>query len=102
LALLKHFSSECLTPSGIQLSIPTLLFAHGNSSNDVPMILLANTMKDKQDQRLGGSLWVGEYNQIAGNSLARVSVLQQGIIQLAELLKTMGWCAPRLGSSSRN
>lgn len=58
-----------------------LVFAHGNSSNDLGMIKLANQMRAVQG--LGGSFWVGGDSKIAMGSFEKVEDLQQGIIALA-------------------
>jgi hypothetical protein len=65
--------------------------AHGNSSNDLPMLYLANKMKSEHRNRLGYSFWVGEVSDVASYSFRNVDTLQHGVIGLAGHVKSIGW-----------
>jgi hypothetical protein len=66
-----------------------ILFAHGNSSNDLPMIQRAYKMKNKDKDSLGESFWVGVQSDIAGFCFKDVNTLQKGVIGLAEYVKSL-------------
>jgi hypothetical protein len=68
-----------------------ILFAHGNSSNDLPMIQLAKSMKSEDRRKLGQSSWVGGVSDIASHILRDVDTLQQGVVGLGRYVKNIIW-----------
>ena len=65
-----------------------LVFAHGNSSNDRPMIELANQLRAQQG--MGCSFWVGGLSKDAMYNFETVEELQQGVIALARRVGRVG------------
>lgn len=79
-----------------------ILFAHGNSSNDIAMMKLAKDLKNNNDQSLGSCFWVGERTRAACYSLPDVDTLQAGVGRLAHQLKNMGWRVPGVSGRSKS
>jgi hydroxymethylpyrimidine pyrophosphatase-like HAD family hydrolase len=59
-----------------------LVFTHGNSSNDIGMLVWANELTEGQEQP-GGSVWVGDQSNTAKYCLKNVEIFQQALIKLA-------------------
>jgi hydroxymethylpyrimidine pyrophosphatase-like HAD family hydrolase len=59
-----------------------LVYTHGNSSNDLGMLVWANELSEGQEQP-GGSVWVGDESDTAQFCLESVELFQQALIILA-------------------
>jgi hypothetical protein len=59
-----------------------VVFTHGNSSNDLGMLVWANELSEGQEQP-GGSVWVGDDSDTAQYCLDRVEVFQEALVILA-------------------
>jgi hydroxymethylpyrimidine pyrophosphatase-like HAD family hydrolase len=79
----------------------TVVVAHGNSSNDIPMLDLANRQRDFTSSiKAGYSFWIGQGSTTAKMRMAFVENLQEGLILSANWLATK--VAEAGGSGSRS
>jgi hypothetical protein len=59
-----------------------IVYTHGNSSNDIGMLVWANELLETQELQ-GGSVWVGEDSETAKYCLESVELFQKALIILA-------------------